>query len=289
MTVTSEYHPVVIIGAPRSGTNMLRDALTRLPRVATWPCDEINYIWRHGNVRYPSDELRPEHASEPVCRYIHRQFDWVAHRFDAHTVVEKTCANSLRVPFIERVVPEAKYVFIHRNGLDVVGSAMKRWKAELDIPYLARKSRFVPASDLPYYAFRYFWNRVYRIWSREERLAFWGPQLHDMEELLQCYSLEEVCAIQWKRCVELSSEAFRSMPEGKVCTVRYETFVHRPQDELARIVRFLGLPESGQALAGAVSGVTANSIGKGREELGDQTAGRLAPLIEDVQIRLGYT
>ena len=49
---------VIIIGAPRSGTNMLRDALTALPDCGTWPCDEINYVWRHGNVGFPSDEFR---------------------------------------------------------------------------------------------------------------------------------------------------------------------------------------------------------------------------------------
>ena len=34
--------PVVIIGAPRSGTNMLRDVLVGVGGYATWPCDEIN-------------------------------------------------------------------------------------------------------------------------------------------------------------------------------------------------------------------------------------------------------
>ncbi len=63
----------------------------------------------------------------------------MARRDDADVVVEKTCANSLRVPFVDRVVPEARYVFIRRDGLDAVGSAMARWKAPLDIPYLARK------------------------------------------------------------------------------------------------------------------------------------------------------
>ncbi|MDZ7809391.1 MAG: sulfotransferase [Arhodomonas sp.] len=166
------YQPVVIIGAPRSGTNMLRDVLCSLDGVTTWPCDEINYIWRHGNLRYPSDELPPERATGSVRRYIRRQFDWVARRYGAETVVEKTCANSLRVPFVDAVVPEAKYLFIRRDGLDAVGSAMDRWTAPLDIPYLARKARFVPATDLPYYAGRYFWSRVYRLFSREQRLAF---------------------------------------------------------------------------------------------------------------------
>ena len=54
---------IVLVGAPRSGTNMLRDVLTALDGIGTWPCDEINYIWRHGNVRYPSDELPRENAT----------------------------------------------------------------------------------------------------------------------------------------------------------------------------------------------------------------------------------
>src|SRR5699024_12209800 len=125
--MSSQGHlPVVIIGAPRSGTNMLRDVLCSLDHVATWPCDEINYIWRHGNLRYPSDELPPKRATVPVRRYIRRQFDWVMRRYGVRYVVEKTCANSLRVPFVDAVVPEAKYVFIRRDGLDAVGSAMGR-------------------------------------------------------------------------------------------------------------------------------------------------------------------
>lgn len=279
---------IIIIGAPRSGTNMLRDVLTTFPGVATWPCDEINYIWRHGNVRYPSDEFTPEQATPSVQRYIRQQFDWVARRYQVNTVVEKTCANSLRVEFVDRVVPEAKYIFIRRNGLDAVGSAMKRWKAELDIAYLARKARFVPATDFPYYASRYLWNRIYRLYSREERLAFWGPQLDGMDDLLAEYSLEQVCALQWKRCVDRAEEAFRAMPEGKVCEVSYERFVAQPEPELRRIIRFLGIGASDEAVAAAVAGISAGSVGKGRQGLGEELAEQLQPLIADTQRRLGY-
>jgi hypothetical protein len=41
--------------APCSGANMLRDVLTLLPGVATWPCDEINYTWRHGKDKKDRD------------------------------------------------------------------------------------------------------------------------------------------------------------------------------------------------------------------------------------------
>ncbi|WP_440995032.1 sulfotransferase family protein [Arhodomonas sp. SL1] len=273
------YQPVVIIGAPRSGTNMLRDVLCSLDGVATWSCDEINYMWRHGNQRYPSDELPPERAIEPVRRYIRRQFDWVARRYGVETVVEKTCANSLRVPFVDAVVPEAKYLFIRRDGLDAVGSAMARWTAPLDIPYLARKARFVPATDLPYYAGRYFWSRVYRLFSREQRLAFWGPQMDDMDDLLARHPLDEVCAIQWQRCVEQSRQAFEAMDSSRWLEVGYEDFVSRPQEELGRIVDFLDLPAGRDARAEAVSGVRAGSIGKGRAALDGEAIQRLESLV----------
>lgn len=273
------YLPLVIIGAPRSGTNMLRGVLTQLPGVATWPCDEINYIWRHGNTRYPSDELTPVMARPRVRRYIQRQFNWVARRSGAAFVVEKTCANSLRVPFVDTVMPEARYIFIRRSGLDAVGSAIERWKAALDISYLVRKARFVPVIDLPYYGGRYLWNRAYRLFSREQRLAYWGPQLDGMAELLAEHSLEEVCALQWRRCVESAEQSFAAMAREKWMEVVYEDFVQNPQRELARVVEFVGIKADDVTRRKAVAGVSAANIGKGRAALGEEMAGHLEQLL----------
>ena len=96
--------PVVILGAARSGTNMLRDSLCSLPGFGTWPCDEINYIWRYGNKRFANDELTPGHAREPVTSYIRSAFNRIAKQHQPNYVVEKTCANTLRVPFVHTVL-----------------------------------------------------------------------------------------------------------------------------------------------------------------------------------------
>jgi hypothetical protein len=283
-----QYLPVVIIGAPRSGTQMLRDVLTSLSGVATWPCDEINPVWRHGNVRYQSDEFTPEMARPRVCDYIRRQFDWVAAKYAAQTVVEKTCANSLRVEFVERVVPEAKYIFIHRDGLDAIGSSIRRWKAELDIPYLARKARFVPASDLPYYGSLFFWNRIYRLLSRDKRLAVWGPKLDKMQELVQKHPLDKICALQWKRCVDQAALVFEQMEPGRWIEVAYEDFVQEPETELGRIAEFLDLNSDSVAVKQAVSGVRADNIGKDRCAMSDDSLSRIIPLIQDTMAKYGY-
>ena len=86
---------IVIVGAPRSGTNMLRDVLASLPTLTTWPCDEINLVWKHGNRQEPSDELTPEDARPEVRDYVRGRFDRLRRRHHAEAVVEKTCATSL--------------------------------------------------------------------------------------------------------------------------------------------------------------------------------------------------
>ena len=279
---------VVIVGAPRSGTNMLRDMLVKLPKVGTWPCDEINYIWRHGNVRYPSDEFTRDMAAVDVKRYIHTQFDQLAKSHQLDMVVEKTCANSLRVGFVDEVLPDAKYIFIVRDGVDVVGSAMLRWKASLDIPYLLAKARYVPIVDLPYYASKYLSNRLYRLISKEKRLASWGPKLDDMDAILKNYSLLQVCALQWKTCVNKSEEEFSRIDPERVVRVKYEDLVSHPHYEFLRIAKFLGQEVTPSILNGVTQSVSIGSVGKGRAALGASGLAEILPLINETLAVHGY-
>lgn len=283
-----EESNVIIVGAPRSGTNMLRDVLTSLDGICTWPCDEINYIWRHGNVRYPSDEIPESHATDRVKAYIRSEFEAIRRRYNATIVVEKTCANALRVPFVDAVLPDAKYINIVRDGVDATGSAKLRWQSKMDLLYILKKVRFVPLSDLPFYGVRYFWARVYKLFSRDDRLAFWGPALDDMSELLQMYSLDEVCALQWQRCVEKSRDAMSKMPENKVIHISYEKFVRDPVNELSSILKFLGLQVQDVQIAEAVKGVNARSLGKGRDALGEDGVKKLEQLVGNTLTSFGY-
>jgi hypothetical protein len=236
-----EAPPVIIIGAPRSGTNILRDVLTRHPACDTWPCDEINYIWRHGNRSAPTDELGPEAATLGVRRFIRKAFADQGRRQSAPVIVEKTCANSLRVPFVETVVPEARYVFLARDGWDVVASAMKRWQAHFDPGYVARKARFVPISDVPYYALRFLKDRWFRRFSHERRASSWGPRFTGMDEILDRGGLAAVCAAQWSACVIRALDGFQHISTDRVHEIRYETFVTDPIRVMEKLAQFLQL------------------------------------------------
>lgn len=280
--------PVVIIGAGRSGTNMLRDVLVQLPGVKTWPCDEINYIWRHGNRDAATDEFTRSMATTPVQLFVRQQFAWLEKHFQAEIVVEKTCANSLRCGFVHEILPNARFVHLIRDGRDVAISASERWRAPLDVPYLARKARFVPASDLVYYASRYFGNRLYRIASGKKRLAVWGPKFEGIEQAFREHSLAAACAIQWQRCVRSAVIQLAELPPAQVHTLRYEDLTADPMEQIAQVLRFLDIDFRTEHLAELTREINNRSVGRWRKKLPAEELALIHQLIGDELASHGY-
>jgi hypothetical protein len=280
--------PIIIIGAGRSGTNMLRDQLTRIPGVGTWPCDEINYIWRHGNAREALDEFSGDAATPRIRAYIRHAFEKQIRAGCLDRLVEKTCANTLRVDFVETVVPEAIYVHIVRDGRDVAVSASERWTATLDIPYILKKARYVPASDLPYYASRYVGNRIYARVSGKKRLAFWGPKFLGMEDALKNHSLPVACAIQWQRCVARADASFARIDPERVISVRYEDYIEHPREAFRRILDRCGLPVDQALVDEIVKDVRPTSAGRWKGKLSEAEAAEIRALTGEVLERHGY-
>ena len=266
------YQPVVIIGAGRSGTNMLRDILTSIDSVATWPCDEINYIWRRGQVSNLTDELEPESLKIRNRAYIRSCFDKIAKKYSAEFVVEKTCANSLRVDYVDKIIPEAKYIYIVRDGRDVVASAKKRWTSGIDIPYILKKVPYVPFSDLPYYAIRYLKTRINRLLSKENALSSWGPRYKGIDSDVKNLPIEEVCAVQWKNCVVKSDTAFQNLSGDKYIKIYYEDFVRSPVKKLDEILIYLNIPlKSKTPLTDRyLSRVSAKSVGSFKKDISSE-------------------
>lgn len=69
--------PIIILGAPRSGTSVLARILSQHADLAY--SNEPRLIWRYGNDRC-SDMLNAGHARQKVIQYIRRKF---SHRVDA--------------------------------------------------------------------------------------------------------------------------------------------------------------------------------------------------------------
>ncbi len=280
------YQPLFIIGAGRSGTNILRDTLTSIQGWETWRCDEINLIWRHGNSDKKHDLFDESDARPDVVRYLRGVFDGFAAKSGASVVVEKTCANSLRVPFIQTIFPNARFIYIVRDGRDVALSAAKRWKAPVEMGYLLKKIKFVPKSDIPRYGLRFIKNRVYQMRSNDRRQAAWGPRFPGIEDWARERPLIEVCAKQWTVCVEESDRALQKTDPQKLYKIRYEDMVADPYASLEAIAKWAGI-EASMLNRDAIGSIRTDSSGGWKSKISQFTPEALqliAPMLE----RHGY-
>ena len=82
--------------------------------------------------------------------------------------------------------------------------------------------------------------------------------------------------------------AFESIAPQRICRVSYETFVANPAEELRRIASFMSVELDRPDAEKLVHGVLRASVGKGRQEFGDEMVERLEHLVGSTLKRHGY-
>lgn len=219
-------NPIFIIGAPRSGTSILGRILENHPNLVH--VREPRLIWKFGNDG-KSDLLSAVDTSPRIKAHIRKKFDEFIIR-DGQRLLEKTPSNSLRVSFINEVFPDAKFVHIIRNGYDSAASIRSFWeKKTTDINYtrlesgeniLIQRLKEMHWTQAPYYAKEFIGRFAGKMGIKTT--VFWGPRLPEMKRLHRELDLIELCALQWKTCVEKACEEGRKLPADKYKEVRLE-------------------------------------------------------------------
>jgi len=279
-------HPrrIVVIGAARSGTKVLRDSLAAATGAGVVPYD-IGYVWRFGSPDHPDDVLDPARLTRRTRQFIANIIDKYAG--DSGTVIEKTVGNTLRVPYVTAVLPGAIYVHLVRNGVDVAESTYRQWHEPADYRYLANKLRHFPVRMVPTYGRRYVASLLRRRVARDGRVATWGPRYPGIESDLRECDLLTVCARQWRESVRRASHDLDVLGVP-VIEVRYESLVADPKAELARVSDFCGLPTSEASLGSAGSEIRPGRAGHGSRALGAAELARLDTEIGPLLTELGY-
>ena len=259
---------------------MLRDSLASLDGWATWPCDEINAVWRRGIASNETDELLPSMISRATRRTVDGAFTWVRRKYRVDGVVEKTCANSLRVEFVDNLLPDALFIFLYRDPLDAVASAARAWHTSKPLGYSLAKLRFVPGPDKP----RLVWKHALRRLNsarHAEGSHPWGPDFIGMRQMLdEGAPVTTLCSMQWSRCIENSVRGLRSLPSERVLSVSYEALCGRPGSTLGEIQEWLGGKASKENIKRAASEIHSASIGAHSRDLDDQTKKAIMDIAE---------
>lgn len=217
--------PVIVVGSARSGTTILGELLE--VHSTLFGIVEPRFTWRYGNDR-KSDMLRPKDATPSVIEYIRRKFAQQVQQSGADRLLEKTPSNSLRLGFVDAVLPDCKIVHIIRNGVDSSLSIRSYWHQAAhgvkgsNPGSIKKRIKEIELSRVPIYT-----KEVVRRFAPESLRKFvgsnvWGPRIPGIREFLGELELLEVCALQWRTCVEAACHYGRSMPKDRYLEVKLE-------------------------------------------------------------------
>lgn len=242
---------VVVVGSPRSGTTFLSQ-MFRVHRQVAYLI-EPRLVWRYGNDR-KSDLLTPEDARPEVCRHIRTEFARFVEREGKQRLAEKTPSNSLRMGFVDRVLPDCRFVHIIRNGYDAALSIRKFWldsaggvgSKNIRAGVIRQRLKELNWRRLPFYAKEAI-RRVTPDWlSGITGPKLWGPRIPGMEQMAKEMDLLEVCCLQWRMCVELACQYGRGLPSDRYMEMKLEDLT---QDRVRAMMRFCELDDDPNVLA----------------------------------------
>jgi hypothetical protein len=276
--------PIIVIGAPRSGTTLLTKVLEAHPDVAV--SLEPRLVWRYGNDRR-SDELRPQHATPRVVDHVHRSFAALLRDRGAARLVEKTPANAVRPRFIDAVFPDARYVHITRNGWAAVPSMRTFWERRAtgfdtrQVGKLQRRLREAHPSQLPFYVAE-LTRRLSR--SLGGHVPLYGPRLAGLQAVADELGRLEAAALQWRTCVEQTAAFGRALPAGRYLEVHLEDL---DSERVEEIMSFCGL-RAASSVRDRFQELYRPQAARRRASLSDEERAVLAPYVLAANTWLGY-
>lgn len=219
--------PVIILSAPRSGSTLLFETLANAPGLHSIGGESHRAIESlpglHPNVRgFDSNRLTAEDASAEVVASVRRSFSQTLRDRDGRPpapgapvrLLEKTPKNILRLPFLRRVFPDARFVYLFREPRDVLASMIEAW----------RSGRFRTYPNLPG-------------WTGDPWSLLLVPGWRDFIGR----PLEEIVAHQWTTATTVLLDDLASLPRSQWIGLRYDDLIARPQESVDRLCAHLGL------------------------------------------------
>ncbi|OOY06987.1 MULTISPECIES: sulfotransferase [unclassified Thioclava] len=259
----SATQPVLLIGAGRSGTNLIAMALGHSEEL--FNVYEQRYVWTKGIRSMKTDVRGPEEATDEVAGYIRAHFERQAGAQTKQVrLVDKTPSNALRLAFCLRVFPKAKVINVIRNPLDNIasrivelqkagqevgggdGAPASRGQVLLGRINHARdliKRGNIPLDRIPAAVFDQAPEKV--------RIALFGgstryaERVPGLREIVMAHGPIAGLCHQWRELVMTSVRDGRKLGDDRYFEVFYDDVVQKPEETGRMMTDFLelGRPE----------------------------------------------
>lgn len=259
--------PVFVIGCPRSGTTVVFELLRQNPALASIG-QEGHVLWEsfhhpreHG---WRSNALGPGDVRSFERRYLAWAISALA-RPSGGRFLDKTPRNSLRLPYLAALFPDARFVFVQRDGRATVSSLVVAWR-----------ERERPAYVLPV---------PFSIPGIPER--HWHFILPPGWRAFDGRPLEDVCAHQYVTATGAILAFREGLDPTRFVDVRYEGLVADPAGQMERVHQALDVGFSDAEARRARQHVRDPGPGKWRTATPNEIE-RVLPAIEPMLERTGY-
>ena len=120
--------PVFVVGCSRAGTTITYETLAAAPQFLSfgWEIPQFwNSLYGPLNNGWESEAATAENAKPQHRDAAFRLF---YQRLGFGQVLDKTCINVMRITYLHRLFPKARFVFIQRDGRDNISSMMDGWR-----------------------------------------------------------------------------------------------------------------------------------------------------------------
>ena len=223
LTGTVLEAPIFIVGCSRSGTTVTYETIASATGLLSFGY-ELPQMWN--SLCGPgTNDWHSEAASAGDACEAHRlaASAYFLARLGRGIVLDKTCINVLRIPYLLELFPDARIVYIYRDGPDNISSLIDGW----------RDGRFNLRQFLGDFPERVAINGgEFNAWH-----FFLPPGWRNYNET----SLEKVCAYQWMTANSMALDAKKLVPDGQWISLRYEDIFADPVSMYRQAFEKLGL------------------------------------------------
>ena len=298
---------VFIIGSPRSGTTVLGEILDKHHEISQWY--EPYFVWDRYFRNHPHDERSAEETTSKIKKQIFTEFLRYKRKTGSRIVVDKSPRNSLKIPFIMRIFPQARFIHLLRDGRDVTLSIHKEWIRRRKIvqnsqnnnkfnykrafrvvkewlnrqPFLKDKIR-----SLWFETHGHIFNKTLHLnrlrWNGE---IGWGPRFKDWDGSMYQKSMLTFNAYQWLKCVEDINLYWPIIPAENKLEVRYENLISEGEKNIITILKFLGL-RTHENFFDSIPKLKKDNFNKWQNEFSREQANEVHEILTPMLIKLGY-
>jgi len=281
--------PIILVGTHRSGTSWLTRVFSQHSDLACWM--EPRYVWSWGNNYKPNDVLTPADATPKVIDHIRARFEKFVVDEGKVRLFEKTPSNCLRLPFIHKVLPEAKIIHVIRDGRSVFSSASDMLETGFYRPDKL-KSRFsemlveTPITEWPAH-----WPRIQETLLSKlmgKPIPFWGPRPAGWQRWVGAYPQPVILAKQWATTALQAVNEGEQLPASQYYRFRYEDLIARPAETMSAVMNFAELSESQSLIDYVTSTVDPSRQRRWNDVIDADMLEQIRPHLEGTLNTLGY-